>query len=87
MSNEIDRVVIDWPDNHVSTFPWDILARAAYDPPLEEIKVKRPSLWTSAISKRPPTVDYQSVMNKGPSGEQAVLRWLDLVVRHVLAWH
>lgn len=60
-----------------------MLKDAAYNPPLvaNAERGRERSLWTSEIAQTPPCVAYDHVMQSGPEGERAVLRWLDLVVR------
>jgi hypothetical protein len=75
-----DRVVIKWPDDHSSEFPFTILERAAYNPPLKRLRREEPYLWTSDIAQSPPTMEHDEVTAQGLDGERAVLKWLDLIV-------
>jgi hypothetical protein len=59
-----------------------MLKDAAYNPPLVARAESEPgrSLWTSHIAQDPPSVQYDQVIQQGPEGDRAILRWLDLVV-------
>jgi len=73
------EVIWNTADQHASLYPWAWLKANSYDPPLPEKSSGATAkvLWGSEISKAPPTVAYEDVMN----GDAGLHKWLSNIDR------
>ncbi|KAJ3783163.1 hypothetical protein GGU10DRAFT_296559 [Lentinula aff. detonsa] len=77
--NRPDGLVVVWPHEHESVYPWEWLKRHSYDPPIVQSSQPQQVLWNAQISNSPPTVSYEDIMKPGEQGDRALLHWLSTI--------